>query len=69
VTHCCFPNFTADLGSAFNVAIARAMPYLLSIAKHGVTGALDKCPDLAAASKALWCRATSVPDALHGVHP
>jgi alanine dehydrogenase len=47
VTHFCVPNFTADLGRASSIAIAQAMlPYLLSIAKHGVAGALEKCPDL-----------------------
>jgi len=47
VTHFCVPNFTADLGRAASIAIAQAMlPYLLSIARHGVTGALERCPDL-----------------------
>jgi alanine dehydrogenase len=47
VTHFCVPNFTADLGRAASIAIAQAMlPYLLSIAKHGIAGALEKCPDL-----------------------
>jgi alanine dehydrogenase len=48
VTHFCVPNFTADLGRSASVAIAQAMlPYLLSIAKHGVDTAVSKCPDLA----------------------
>ena len=47
VTHFCVPNFTADLGRSSSIAIAQAMlPYLLSIAKHGVEGAIEKCPDL-----------------------
>jgi alanine dehydrogenase len=48
VTHFCVPNFTADLGRSSSVAISQAMlPYLLSIARHGVEGAIGKCPDLA----------------------
>jgi alanine dehydrogenase len=48
VTHFCVPNFTADIGRSASVAIAQAMlPYLLSIARHGVEAALEKCPDLA----------------------
>ena len=48
VTHFCVPNFTADLGRSASAAIAQAMlPYLLTIARHGVEGALEKCPDLA----------------------
>jgi alanine dehydrogenase len=47
VTHFCVPNFTADLGRSASAAIAQAMlPYLLTVAKHGVEGALEKCPDL-----------------------
>jgi alanine dehydrogenase len=47
VTHFCVPNFTADLGRSASIAIAQAMlPYLLTIAKHGVDGALELCPDL-----------------------
>jgi alanine dehydrogenase len=47
VTHFCVPNFTADLGRTSSIAIAQAMlPYLLSIARHGVTLAIEKCPDL-----------------------
>jgi alanine dehydrogenase len=48
VTHFCVPNFTADLGRSSSVAIAQAMlPYLLWIARHGVEGAMETCPDLA----------------------
>jgi alanine dehydrogenase len=48
VTHFCVPNFTADLGRSASAAIAQAMlPYVLTIARHGVEGALEKCPDLA----------------------
>ncbi len=48
VTHFCVPNFTADLGRSSSVAIAQAMlPYLLSIARHGVETAVEKCPELA----------------------
>ena len=48
VTHFCVPNFTADLGRSASVAIAQAMlPYVLTIAKHGVEGALEKCSELA----------------------
>jgi alanine dehydrogenase len=47
VTHFCVPNFTADLGRASSVAIAQAMlPYLLSVAKHGVEQAAAQCGDL-----------------------
>ncbi len=47
VTHFCVPNFTADLGRTSSVAIAQAMlPYLLSIARHGVAEAIEQCPDL-----------------------
>jgi alanine dehydrogenase len=47
VTHFCVPNFTADLGRSSSIAIAQAMlPYLLSIAKYGVEGAIENCPDL-----------------------
>jgi alanine dehydrogenase len=47
VTHFCVPNFTADLGRSASVAIAQAtLPYLLTIAKHGVLEALAICPDL-----------------------
>ena len=47
VTHFCVPNFTADLGRAASMAIAQAMlPYLLTIAKFGLEGALERCPDL-----------------------
>ena len=47
VTHFCVPNFTADLGRAAGMAIAQAMlPYVLTIAKFGVAGALERCPDL-----------------------
>lgn len=48
VTHFCVPNFTADLGRSASVAIGQAMlPYMLTIAKHGVESALDKCSELA----------------------
>ncbi|MGD0773013.1 MAG: alanine dehydrogenase [Candidatus Solibacter sp.] len=48
VTHFCVPNFTADLGRSASVAVAQAMlPYVLTIAKHGVDGAIEKCPELA----------------------
>jgi alanine dehydrogenase len=48
VTHFCVPNFTADLGRSASVAVAQAMlPYVLTIAKHGVDGALEKCAELA----------------------
>jgi len=48
VTHFCVPNFTADLGRSASLAIAQAMlPYVLTVAKNGVDGALEKCPDLA----------------------
>ena len=48
VTHFCVPNFTADLGRSASVALAQAMlPYVLTIAKHGVEGALERCAELA----------------------
>jgi alanine dehydrogenase len=48
VTHFCVPNFTADLGRSASTAIAQAMlPYLLTIARHGIDGALERCSDLA----------------------
>jgi alanine dehydrogenase len=48
VTHFCVPNFTADLGRSASVAVAQAMlPYVLTIAKHGVESAIGKCPELA----------------------
>ena len=48
VTHFCVPNFTADLGRAASVAIGQAMlPYVLTIAKHGVDAALERCAELA----------------------
>src|ERR1019366_1337150 len=48
VTHFCVPNFTADLGRSASVAIAQAMlHFVLTIAKHGVEGALGKCAELA----------------------
>jgi alanine dehydrogenase len=48
VTHFCVPNFTADLGRTSSIAIAQAtLPYLLSIARHGVTKAVGICPELA----------------------
>ena len=47
VTHFCVPNFTADLGRSASFAVAQAtLPYVLTIAKHGMDGALEKCPDL-----------------------
>jgi alanine dehydrogenase len=47
VTHFCVPNFTADLGRSASVAIAQAtLPYVATIARHGVAGALEKCPNL-----------------------
>jgi alanine dehydrogenase len=47
VTHFCVPNFTADLGRSASVAIAQAtLPYVLTIARHGVQEALAVCPDL-----------------------
>ncbi len=47
VTHFCVPNFTADLGRSASAAIAQAMlPYLLTVARHGIEGALALCPDL-----------------------
>ena len=48
VTHFCVPNFTADLGRSASVAVGQAMlPYVLTIAKHGVETAIGKCPELA----------------------
>jgi alanine dehydrogenase len=48
VTHFCVPNFTADVGHSASVAIAQALlPYVLTIAKHGVAGAFEKCSELA----------------------
>ncbi len=48
VTHFCVPNFTADLGRSASVALAQAMlPYVLTVAKYGVDGALEKCAELA----------------------
>ena len=48
VTHFCVPNFTADLGRSASVAVGQAMlPYLLTIARHGVESAIQKCPELA----------------------
>jgi alanine dehydrogenase len=48
VTHFCVPNFTADLGRSASVAVAQALlPYVLTIAKYGVAGALEKCGELA----------------------
>src|ERR1035441_9796180 len=48
VTPFCVPNFTADLGRSASVAVGQAMlPYVLTIAKHGVEGALEKCAELA----------------------
>jgi alanine dehydrogenase len=48
VTHFCVPNFTADIGRSASVAIAQAMlPYVLSIARHGIDAAIEKCPELA----------------------
>lgn len=48
VTHFCVPNFTADLGRSASIAIAQALlPYVLTIAKHGIPGALEKCSELA----------------------
>jgi alanine dehydrogenase len=48
VTHFCVPNFTADLGRTSSIVIAQAtLPYLLSIARHGVEQAVAVCPDLA----------------------
>jgi alanine dehydrogenase len=48
VTHFCVPNFTADLGRSASIAVAQALlPYVLTIAKYGVQGALEKCPELA----------------------
>jgi alanine dehydrogenase len=47
ITHFCVPNFTADLGRTASMAIAQAtLPYILTIARHGIDGALAKCPDL-----------------------
>jgi alanine dehydrogenase len=48
VTHFCVPNFTADLGRAASMAVGQAMlPYLLTIARHGVEGAIGECSELA----------------------
>jgi alanine dehydrogenase len=48
VTHFCVPNFTADLGRTASVAVGQAMlPYLLTIARHGIDSAMEKCPELA----------------------
>jgi alanine dehydrogenase len=48
VTHFCVPNFTADLGRTSSIVIAQAtLPYLLSIARHGVEKAVEICPELA----------------------
>jgi alanine dehydrogenase len=48
VTHFCVPNFTADLGRTSSIAIAQAtLPYVLSIARHGVEKAIELCPELA----------------------
>jgi alanine dehydrogenase len=48
VTHFCVPNFTADLGRTSSIAIAQAtLPYLLSVARHGVEKAIEICPELA----------------------
>ena len=48
VTHFCVPNFTADLGRSASVAVGQAMlPYVLTIAKNGVDGAVEKCSELA----------------------
>ena len=47
VTHFCVPNFTCDLGRTASAAIAQAtLPYVLTLARYGVDGALEKCPDL-----------------------
>ena len=47
VTHFCVPNFTCDLGRTASAAIAQAtLPYILTIARHGIEGALERCPDL-----------------------
>ncbi len=47
VTHFCVPNFTCDLGRTASAAIAQAtLPYVLTIARHGIEGALERCPDL-----------------------
>lgn len=47
VTHFCVPNFTADLGRSASAAIAQAtLPYVLTVARHGIDGALEKCPAL-----------------------
>jgi alanine dehydrogenase len=47
ITHFCVPNFTADLGRTASTAIAQAtLPYVLTIARHGIDPALQKCPDL-----------------------
>lgn len=47
VTHFCVPNFTCDLGRSASAAIAQAtLPYVLTIARHGIDGALERCQDL-----------------------
>jgi alanine dehydrogenase len=47
VTHFCVPNFTADLGRSASIALAEALlPYVLTIARHGISGALAKCAEL-----------------------
>lgn len=47
VTHFCVPNFTCDLGRTASAAIAQAtLPYILTLARYGVAGAIEKCPDL-----------------------
>jgi alanine dehydrogenase len=54
VTHFCVPNFTADLGRSASIAIAQALlPYVLTIARHGISGALEKCPAL---GRAIYAR-------------
>jgi alanine dehydrogenase len=51
VTHFCVPNFTADLGRSASIAIAQALlPYVLTIAKHGVSNALERCAGLSVAA-------------------
>jgi alanine dehydrogenase len=48
VTHFCVPNFTADLGRSASIAVAQALlPYVLTIAKHGIPAAFEKCAELA----------------------
>ena len=47
VTHFCVPNFTCDLGRTASAAIAQAtLPYLLTLARFGVEGGIEKCSDL-----------------------